>query len=133
MFPSPNPDTLAPSQVPRALGLTNLVYYDWETSSNRIEQWMFMGQFIRWVCNRAQVEDPVSLLWLMAPKPAVGPSTTEVILSSPSRLSFRRESTLGLTGIELNVLIDWINSPRFPVGIYSVLAGPAPGEMKKAE
>jgi hypothetical protein len=126
MFPSPNPDTMAPGQIPRALSLTNLVYYDWEATSNRMDQWMYMGQFIRWVCNRAQEDNPVSLLWLMAPKPTVGPSETEVTIESPNGLSFHRESTLGLTAIELNLLVDWIDSPHFPVGLHSALAQPPP-------
>ncbi|HZL42394.1 MAG TPA: hypothetical protein VFD66_03865, partial [Verrucomicrobiae bacterium] len=126
MFPAPGPNPIAADKLPSALNSTNLVCYDWELTGARIEQWTFMSQFIRWVGMKAQLPDKApSLECIRNIATHIGPTVTEIRRTAPNQLSFERHSTIGFTGIELNLLADWLESPRFPVGLYGLLT-PAP-------
>jgi hypothetical protein len=104
---------------------TNLVYYDREFTGGQIGQWIFIGQFVRFVSHWAQLpNDSAGLLWLKAAAPRVGSSATDISLTSPSRLSFSRTSGIGFTAIELNLLVDWLESPEFPIGLHTFRARP---------
>jgi hypothetical protein len=127
MFPAPEPEPLPASMLPKALSLTNLLYHDWELTGTRIEQWVYTGQFIRYACHIPQMAgDSVSMAWIRALEPAMRSSVTDVTRTAPDQLSFERRSTIGFTAIELNLLADWLDSPRFPVGLHSSLAPPPP-------
>jgi hypothetical protein len=67
----------------------------------------------------------------------LGNSITMTTKTGPAQISFVRSSSIGLTAVELNLLADWLESPRFPVGLHSFLAPPeavvtrpAPGPAK---
>ncbi|MGB7769487.1 MAG: hypothetical protein WBN22_11625 [Verrucomicrobiia bacterium] len=108
-----------------ALNRADLVYYDWETTGPRIDQWIYMGQFARFVSHHAQLPpDSPALLWLKAIAPKLGYTVTRITETGPNQLSFTRRSSLGFTGIELNLLADWLESPRFPLGLHTLLAPP---------
>jgi len=104
---------------------TNLVYYDREFTGGQIGQWIFIGQFVRFVSHLAQLpNDSAGLLWLKAAAPMVGSSATDITLTSPSQLSFSRTSGIGFTALELNLLVDWLESPDFPIGLHTFRAPP---------
>jgi hypothetical protein len=63
--------------------------------------------------------DSASVNWLRTVKDRLGNSTTHVTLSAPNQLTFDRRSSIGFTGAELNLLVDWLESPQFPIGFYS--------------
>jgi hypothetical protein len=65
------------------------------------------------------------LAWVTALSPHLGSSTTEVHLTSPTQLSLVRSSTAAFTGFELQLLADWLESPKFPRGLHT-LDAPAP-------
>ncbi len=120
-----SPMSLKPLQAD--LSVTNLVYRDWETTGLRTGQWIYMGQFARFVLHRAQL--PVNspgLLWLKAIPPKLGDSMTDITRTGPNQLSFTRTSSIGLTGVELNLLADWLESPQFPCGLHTFDAPPDP-------
>jgi len=99
---------------------TNLVCFDWELTGPRIESSLDIGQALRLGLGLRQLPlDSATLNWLYAIRYRLGNATTRVALTGPSRLTFDRESALGLTGPELNLLADWLESPRFPRGLYS--------------
>jgi len=109
------------------LNPTNLLYYDWEMTSVRAEQWLYIGQFARLVTQKAQLPlDSTSVCWLKAAAPKLRNSLTLGTITGPSQLSFVRKSTLGLTGVELQLLCDWLESPAFPRGFHTMLAAPEP-------
>jgi hypothetical protein len=64
--------------------------------------------------------DSASVNWLRTVKDRLGNSTTRIALTRPNQLTFDRTSTIGLTGAELNLLADWLESPNFPKGLYSL-------------
>jgi hypothetical protein len=101
---------------------TNLVYYDREITGLRIEQWIHLGQAIRYVSGTAQLPaDAASLLWLRAMAGSTTNCATEITMKSPTRLSFARRSDAGFSAFELHLLADWLESPDFPRGTYSLL------------
>jgi hypothetical protein len=125
-FPSPTASPLSLITLQATLSRTNLVYHDWEMTGPRIEQWIYMGQFIRLVLNKAQLpSDSAGLPWLKAIAPKLGASVTDITQTGPDQLSFTRQSTIGFTGIELHLLDDWLESPQFPCGLHTFLAPPS--------
>ena len=124
--------SVAPTQPPPAdlfrdlLVETNLIVHDWEQTGTRIEDWIYAGQFARLVVLQKSQLPPqsVSLLWLRAIQPKVGTTVTQVFKKGPSQLWFHRKSTIGFTGIELQLLADWLESPGFPIGLHTTLAPP---------
>jgi hypothetical protein len=105
----------------RISGETNLVYYDWELTGSRIEPCLYLGQVARVISRHAQLpEETVSVGWLRAIEPRLGSSTTTIICTGTNQLSFFRKSTVGFTGAELQLLADWLESPQFPSGLYSL-------------
>jgi hypothetical protein len=109
---------------------TNLVAYDCEITGFRIYQWTFMGQFLRLIFNRAQLpaESP-SLQWFKANDAKLGNSVTRVTQTGPRQLSITRNSSIGFTAFELHGLADWLESPQFPRGSFSLLT-PAPSQTE---
>jgi hypothetical protein len=122
----PAPDILSntpPGLLQQIMAGTNVVYYDWELTGPRIEQWLYIGQFLRFVNYREQM--PIELAsrqWLKTVMLQLGNSGTSISLTAPNQLSFARRSGVGLTGIELNLLADWLEAPDFPRGLHSLVA-----------
>jgi hypothetical protein len=124
-MPSAGADPSSLISLPTVLSLTNLVCHDWEITGLRIGQWLYMGQFARLVSHKAQLpSNSPGVLWLLAIAPKLGASLTDITQTGPKQLTFTRRSSIGFTGIELHLLADWLESPRFPYGLYSLLAPP---------
>ena len=110
------------------LDRTNVVCYDWELTAQRVDACLYIAQFIRFIFHKAQVPpNSVSVAWLHALAPWLGNCGTVVTRTGPQQLSFLRKSSLGLTGAELQLLVDWLESPAFPRGLNTFVApSPAP-------
>ena len=101
---------------------TNLVYYDWEASAPRIDEWIHIGQLLRVLLGMAQLPShSASLAWLSAAKTNLTYSVTGMSETGPAQLTFTRVSTIGLTALEMHLLADWLESPRFPHGLNTFL------------
>ena len=123
----PLPDSPPPSDLaPQLLSQTNLVVYERELSAPRIEQWLYISQFIRLVSRREQLHKSAGMAWLKAAGPKLDNSATRVFWTAPNQLSFTRASSIGFTAIELHLLIDWLESPDFPRGLHSLPLAPEP-------
>jgi hypothetical protein len=105
---------------------TNLVWYDWELTGRCSEGLGQLAQLARYYLNRPRLSQSAGLTWLIAAIPKLGNSVTAIRLTGPSHLSFTRASTIGLTAMEIQVFIDWLESPEFPVGLHTFLAKPEP-------
>jgi hypothetical protein len=99
---------------------TNLVWYDWEFTGRCAEGLATMSQLVRNALNRGRLTYTTSLHWLAAAVPKLGNSVTGIKLLSQTHLNLSRVSTIGLTGVEMNLLIDWLESPDFPSGLHSL-------------
>jgi hypothetical protein len=124
-FPNAEGNPMSLKLLQPILSRTNLVYHDWEITGPRIEQWIYMGQFARLVLHKSQLPTASpGVLWLKAIAPKLGDSVTDITQTGPNQLSFTRQSTIGFTGFELNLLVDWLESPQFPCGLHTFLAPP---------
>jgi hypothetical protein len=112
--------------VPVALSRTNLIEYDSELTGLRVEQWIYIAQFIRIVSNKPQLAPgSAGLAWLKAAGEKLGPSISEISLTGADEISFVRKSSIGFTAIELQLITDWLESPRFPRDLNTFASPPA--------
>lgn len=119
----PMPEDLTAQFLPR----TNLLYYDWEITEARVFTWIQVPSFLRMVFKKAQLhEETAGLKWLLAAMPKLGNAGTTLQLVDPHRLVLSRSSSVGLTGAELQLLMDWLESPAFPRGLHTFEAPARP-------
>src|SRR5262249_26764731 len=120
------PGELSLDSAQSTISRTNLVFHNWEETGSRINQWLYMTQFVRFVLRKDQLpSDSVSVLWLKAAESKLGNSVTDITQTGPNQLSLTRRSDTGFTALELNLLADWLESPQFPRGLYSLLTPPS--------
>jgi len=113
--------------------ITNLVAYDWELTGPRIEQVHYVAQLLRFALHKAQVPPKsVTFAWLTALQTRLGNCGTVVTRTGPDQLSLVRNSGIGLNSAELNLLADWLESPRFPRGLNTFLGEPKPLPSKQS-
>ncbi|HEV2209265.1 MAG TPA: hypothetical protein VG167_10855 [Verrucomicrobiae bacterium] len=105
---------------------TNLVYYGWELTGPRLEQWLYLTQLARVLAHQPQMP-PASpgLEWLDGAAPRFGNCITIVTDANPQFLHITRRCKFGLTSIEFHVLVDWLESAAFPCGFHTLTAAPA--------
>jgi hypothetical protein len=128
-------NTRAPTVTLKELtGQPNVVYFDREITSPREDAWVYLGQLFRIIMRRNQLppEGP-PLSWLKASGPFLGTSATTVTKTGPAELSLVRTSTVGLTALELQLLADWLESPRFPFEPHSVVSKLPPFPVRHAK
>lgn len=114
-----------PPELVMALSPTNIVYYDWEITSPRIEAWFYLGQTLRMVLHQAQLPTgSASSTWLLAQTNTLGPCVTSFFQTGPQQFTLARRSSLGFTAFELHLLADWVESPQFPLGLNTLLGQP---------
>jgi hypothetical protein len=107
------------------LSTTNLVFYQSERTGNRVEDGFFITQMFRVLFHKAQLpSDAKATAWLKNVESQLGTSTTLVTQTGPAQLSFARQSTVGLSALELHLLGDWLESSEFPRGLHTFLAPP---------
>lgn len=126
LSPNINTNLPPPAELIRTiLAWTNLVYYQWEVTQPRVEAWIYISQVFRLIFKKAQLpRDSTGLTWLKAAAPKLGNSISVATVSGPSRIAFVRESSIGFTSVEMQLLVDWLESPQFPCGIHTFLAPP---------
>jgi hypothetical protein len=94
---------------------TNLVYCDWESTGPRLEQWTYITQLLRLFMERPQLPgNSAAVKWLEAMSKRLGPCSTEIVRHNDQEFSFTRSGSVPFTAIELQLLIDWTQSPEFP-------------------
>jgi len=105
------------------LSKPNVVYFDREITGARLEAWMYTSQLLRIIFRRAQLSSETkAIAWLKAIEPMLRTSETTLTRSSPDSISIERKSSVGFTSLELHILADWLESPRFPIQPNSVVA-----------
>jgi hypothetical protein len=105
---------------------TNMLWYDWEFSPECLRGWAPISQVVRHMFNLPRLEGDPDINWLMAVAGRARNCVSALNLESPTHLSFTRQSTIGFTAAELPLLLDWLESPKFPRGLHTFLAPPPP-------
>jgi hypothetical protein len=109
------------------LARPNIVYFDREITSPRVEAWLYISQLFRIIFRRDQLPTTGNAVaFLKAIEPLLGSSETTLVRTSSTELALSRTSTLGLTSFELNLLADWLESTKFPIQLHSIVAKSPP-------
>lgn len=88
---------------------TNLLYYDWEITQERLGQWRPISQLYAMLSNQGLHEgNAVSELWLNAIQPKLGNSGSKLTQTGTNEITFTRSAPLGLTALELVTLARWV-------------------------
>ncbi|HEX3716539.1 MAG TPA: hypothetical protein VH595_01110 [Verrucomicrobiae bacterium] len=91
---------------------SNLVYYDWEMTGPRLQQWRLLSGIL-WHNSPATATGTEEGL-LMKSKlfgdfgKEIGKTVTEITLSTPNQVSIVRRGPLGFTGLEMVLIVDWM-------------------------
>jgi hypothetical protein len=104
--------------VAQLTGRANLVFYDWEVTQNRLDQWRQTWQLFAMVAGPGPLGPRPGQSWLVALAPQLGNTITEAAVTSPNSVSVVRKSHAGFTGIELLLLARWLDNPDFPAWTY---------------
>jgi len=105
----PPPDLLA------QLARPDLVYYHWEVTQPRVQQWTMLTQLYSMMAQSPQlVTNKTSLPWLQKVGPRLGNTATEVLAVTPKEWTFSRRSHLGLTAAEMVWAARWLEGESFP-------------------
>jgi hypothetical protein len=101
----------APAELLAQLNQKNLIYYDWEITSERIQQWIPIWQLYYMVGGRDIHDNGApSAKLLQTLRTNIANTVTTGTLESPNRIKFARQSQLGLTALEL-VLLTHLADP----------------------
>jgi len=127
------------------LGRTNLVYYDWEGTGNRLEQWRLLSGMLpvlprmqappRAIVStnnpaaRPRVRPPMVVVenWLSGVTPMLRDhdTVTEITRTAPAELTVVRKSPFAVTSLELVLLSHWFSGTGSPGINPSLLPPPA--------
>jgi hypothetical protein len=108
---------------------TNLVFFDWENTGLRTVHWRYLDDVYRMIfdLHGLRLNWTPSFDWFQYNMTNLSFSVTEVKQIDDRHLTLGRRSTLGLTGLELDLLANWIEMPEFPRGFGHFMAtNPAP-------
>lgn len=116
LFPAPARSNSAPAELfAQVVGRTNLVYYDWELTDQRLPHARHTFQLHDIIAGRRlQSTNFATQRWINELAPILGNTVTEITMTGPKELALVRKSDVGLTGFEIALLGRWIDSPRFP-------------------
>lgn len=108
--------TPAPAELwNQFMNRTNLMYYDWEFTQERMLQWMQIYQLLPLFTKVPQVpESKPGQKWLQKISSELGDAATEIVLKNQNEVLIVRRSSIGLVGFELLHLARWFDSPTFP-------------------
>jgi hypothetical protein len=117
-FPSPtNTPALPRELLAQFIARPEVVYYQWELTEARLVQWRALSGLVRILSGTpppASTNAP-GQRWLTASLPMLRNAVTEVRMINPRTLEMTRSSQLGLTAVELETLMGWLDDPRFPL------------------
>jgi hypothetical protein len=115
VFPNDLKGEPLPPELLTLLGQSNLVYYHWEITAERLKLLPQLTQLALMITRHRQLDaQSAAGKWLAAIGPTLGNSVTEVTQTAPNQLTFMRKAPGGLTAVELTALANWLEAPNFP-------------------
>ncbi|MFO1477013.1 MAG: hypothetical protein U1F98_10230 [Verrucomicrobiota bacterium] len=110
----------------RLQAMTNVFFYHWEATEPRVESAFLLAQAFRAAFRGTPIPmESRSVDWLKAITSRSGSCTTILRQTGPAQLTLERTSPTGFSALELAVLVDWLESPWFPLGLWSTSVAPA--------
>ncbi len=117
VFPNSPKSKPLPPELLAQLDRTNLVYYDWEITGERLKVLPQLTQLALMFTRHKQLAaQSAAARWLNRIGPALSNAVTEVTQTAPNELSFTRKAPGGLTAVELTALANWLEATNFPGG-----------------
>ncbi|MGC8991153.1 MAG: hypothetical protein ACP5MD_13635, partial [Verrucomicrobiia bacterium] len=118
IFP-PDPKVVpAPQELyAQIIGRTNLLYYDWELSQVRVDDWRRMKEVYWMIAGYESMPTNSAVrLWLADTNVFrhMDNAVTEVTCNGPAELNLVRSSSVGFTSLELVLIARWLEDPGFP-------------------
>jgi hypothetical protein len=125
LFPnSPGPGSL-PTELLAQLDRTNLIFYHWEITAERLPEVRSLSQLAFSIAGRPQLgAQSAASKWLDHVGPVLGNSVTEITQTAPDEWTFKRKAPGGLTALELVALANWLEATNFPC--YGFRLSPSP-------
>jgi hypothetical protein len=116
LFPTVMSTNPIPSELlSQVAGKSNLVYYDWEITQDRLYQWTITSQNFAVITGSGQLRtNTAGLPWLLNVRSHLGNTVTEITARSPAEWSLVRKSHIGFSALELVALTRWLENTRFP-------------------
>jgi len=116
VFPNnPKSRPLPPELLAQLNNRTNLVYYDWEITGERLKLLPQLMQLtLMFTKHKQLVAQSAAARWLYHISPTLGIAVTEAAQTAPNELSFTRKASGGLTAVELTALANWLEATNFP-------------------
>jgi hypothetical protein len=96
---------------------SNLVYYEWEITQHRLDDWRNLTAMRRMLSNYLPpATNSPAVRWPLDTNVTrlLGNSVTTVSMAAPRELEAVRTSSAGLIGFELVLLLRWLDDPAFP-------------------
>ncbi|HTY89333.1 MAG TPA: hypothetical protein VMB80_17930 [Candidatus Acidoferrum sp.] len=115
VFPNVPPNRPLPPDLLDQLASSNLVYYHWEVTSERLKQLPQLTQLVLMLTRHRQldVKSPAGK-WLNQIGPSLGNTVTEIKQTAPNELTLHRKAPAGFTALELIALASWLEATNFP-------------------
>ena len=115
LFPnSPSPSRF-PAELLAQLDSTNLVFYHWEITAERLPEVRSLDQLAFLLDGRPQLgAQSAAAKWLDRIGPTLGNTVTEITQTAPNEWTFKRKSPGGLTAVEFVALANWLEATNFP-------------------
>lgn len=108
-------------------GRTNLVYYDWELTGERLQLWRPALQIAGMVeGKKLPLYTTPPHLWLTKASEKLGNAITEITLANPRELAFLRRSPTGFSAFELLQIVRWASGPAGEVPLTGAMIGGDP-------
>jgi hypothetical protein len=101
----------APKELFEQLNDKNLIYYDWEITSERIQQWLPIWQLYYLVAGKFAPDNSApSAKFIQKLKTQLGNTVTVGTLEKSNQIKFVRSSALGATALELVLLSHYFDA-----------------------
>lgn len=124
---APGKEPIPPALVHEVMSRSNLVCYDWEITAQRLAEWRPLSQLYL-IASRSPFPSTNSPAqkWLLTTEPKLGNCGTVITAIAPNELTLVRNSTIGLSSVELTWLTLWLESPGFPLDFHYESPAPRP-------
>jgi hypothetical protein len=106
------------------LAKPDLLYYDWELTGIRLLHWRYFDDMARIIFDERGTRfapGSAALAWIDRNRTNLAECVTEVTVAAPRKLNFDRNSSVGLSAAELDVLANVVESSEFPDKLESLL------------
>lgn len=127
-FVTPTNNPPAPTELwQQIFSRTNLVYYDWELTVERLKALRIASQLVMFLSRQPQLRETTpTFQWLDSLTNNLGNTITEMSQTAPDTLTLQRKSAVGFTALELVALANWLDRTNFPWGGNQIPTGPVP-------